>query len=204
MALATYPELTASIASWLNRQNLSAQIPDFIVLAEADIASRLRDRRMVKTVEASTDCGVMALPGDWLEALDVRMVGADNPLRFLPLWEMNNARTDRDGAPGYYSIRGTDLLLLPEPVADDEGAFPSLQMTYYARPHTLTEEFPTNWLLTAAPDLYLKAAMTEAYQYALDPLSIEYEARTLALIEELNTRDTKDRFSGNSLVVRTA
>lgn len=168
MALGTYTDLKDSVASWLNRRNLTAQIPDFIVLAEADIASRLRDRRMVKAVEASTDCGVMALPGDWLEALDVRIVGAETPLRFLPLWEMNSARADCDGAPGFYSIRGTDLLLLPEPSADEEGVFPSLQMTYYARPHALTDDFPTNWLLTAEPEVYLYGSLVKAAPYMID------------------------------------
>jgi len=36
MALTTYTELKASIADWLNRSDLTAAIPDFISLAEAD------------------------------------------------------------------------------------------------------------------------------------------------------------------------
>jgi hypothetical protein len=37
MAISTYTDLKTSIASWLNRDDLTSVIPDFISLAEAGI-----------------------------------------------------------------------------------------------------------------------------------------------------------------------
>ena len=42
MALTTYSELQAAVASWLHRDDLTAQIPDFIRLAEADMQVRAK------------------------------------------------------------------------------------------------------------------------------------------------------------------
>ena len=44
MALATYADLQGEIASWLRRADLSAEIPTFIALAEAQMNRRLRVR----------------------------------------------------------------------------------------------------------------------------------------------------------------
>jgi hypothetical protein len=47
MALASYSDLKTSIANWLNRSDLTTEIAnDFIVLAEADLNSKLRVRKM--------------------------------------------------------------------------------------------------------------------------------------------------------------
>src|SRR5689334_19223382 len=59
MALATYADLQASIASWLARDDLTACIPDFIALCEADLNRRLRIRAM----ETAVDIAVPAVPG---------------------------------------------------------------------------------------------------------------------------------------------
>ena len=48
MALTTYAELKASIADFLNRDDLTSVIPDFITLAEADMNRGLRHWRQEK------------------------------------------------------------------------------------------------------------------------------------------------------------
>ena len=45
MAITTYAELKSSIANWLNRDDLTSVIPDFISLAEAQIARDVRHWR---------------------------------------------------------------------------------------------------------------------------------------------------------------
>ena len=42
MALSSYSDLKASVASWLHRDDLTTQIPDFICLAEADMQVRAK------------------------------------------------------------------------------------------------------------------------------------------------------------------
>jgi hypothetical protein len=168
MSFTNYAGLKDSIAGWLNRTNLTERIPDFVAMAEADINSVLRDRRMIVTVTAPSECGSIALPTDWLEAQDVRMVGAETPLRYLPLSEANAARTQAFSPPRFYTLRGNGLGLLPVPPADEDGAFPEVQLTYYARLPALTGDAETNWLLDQEPEVYLYAALLKAAPFMVD------------------------------------
>ena len=42
MAIGTYAELQTAVANWLDRDDLTARIPEFIALAEAKMNSNLR------------------------------------------------------------------------------------------------------------------------------------------------------------------
>ena len=69
MALANYTDLLASVASYLHRSDLTANIPDFVVLAEARISRDLRIRKQITTTNLTSVAGTktLALPSDWLE-----------------------------------------------------------------------------------------------------------------------------------------
>ena len=57
MAIATYTDLQTSIANFLARSDLTAQIPDFIALAEASMSRELETRSQEKRATASTVSG---------------------------------------------------------------------------------------------------------------------------------------------------
>ena len=42
MAITTYSELQSAVADWLNRDDLTSVIPNFIELAEADLTRNLQ------------------------------------------------------------------------------------------------------------------------------------------------------------------
>ena len=64
MAISTYSELQTAVANWLDRDDLTARIPEFIVLAEARYNRELRIRGMETIVDISTVAGTRsyALP----------------------------------------------------------------------------------------------------------------------------------------------
>jgi hypothetical protein len=203
VSLNTYGALQASIAGWLNRQNLTATIPDFIRLAEADIANVLRDRRMHRVVAAQTDCGSIEVPGDWLEAVDVRMVGADTPLRYLPPSEANQWRTFGPVASvtRFYSITGGTLSVLPAPPQNPDGTWPEVQMTYFARPPALSDDEPTNWVLRDEPGLYLYGSLLHAAPFLIDDERVPVWERAFSgRIETLNRNSDRALHSGGVLV----
>ena len=80
----TYTGLQASIASWLHRSDLTAIIPDLIVLAEARLARDLRLRKMVTTTTSSTVASTqgITLPADFLEIENLSVL--TNPQRKSP------------------------------------------------------------------------------------------------------------------------
>ena len=53
MAITTYSELKTSIANWLNRDDLTTQIPDFISLAEENASLLVRHWRMENRATAA-------------------------------------------------------------------------------------------------------------------------------------------------------
>ena len=55
MSLTTYSGLKASIANWLNRTDLAAEIPDFIALAEDRLSQEVRIPTIEKTISVILD-----------------------------------------------------------------------------------------------------------------------------------------------------
>ena len=76
MALTSYAELQTSIAEFLNRDDLTAKIPDFITLAEAQMNAELRHWRMEKRATASLDSQYTAVPLDFIQPVRFSIVGS--------------------------------------------------------------------------------------------------------------------------------
>ena len=55
MSITTYAELKTAIASWLNRDDLTSVIPDFIALTEAALNRDLRHLQMIDRDDATID-----------------------------------------------------------------------------------------------------------------------------------------------------
>jgi hypothetical protein len=64
----TYAGLQASVADWLNRADLTAVVPDFIAMAEAQISRRLLMDGPVRMMMGRSDATVTA------EFTDVPMI----------------------------------------------------------------------------------------------------------------------------------
>ena len=64
MSIATYAELKTAVANWLQRTDLTSYIPDFITIAESQIASDLKVREMEKRVTASISTEYFDIPSE--------------------------------------------------------------------------------------------------------------------------------------------
>ena len=58
MSLSTFTELKSSIASYLNRDDLTSIIPDFITLTERRLNRELRIRANMTRAETTTTSGI--------------------------------------------------------------------------------------------------------------------------------------------------
>ncbi|MEK9654394.1 MAG: hypothetical protein VW202_01710, partial [Halieaceae bacterium] len=83
MSISTYSELKTSIANFLARDDLTAQIPNFIQLAEARIGRELETREQEKRATAALEVGdeYIALPTDLREVREVKL--NTNPITVL-------------------------------------------------------------------------------------------------------------------------
>lgn len=167
MALTNYTELKAAIADWLNRADLTAQIPDFIALAEARFNRNIRTRDMISRQVATTSTEFVPVPNDWLETYQLELPpvasgGTKTPLQYI---SPNEAATYQAasmyGQTRYYTIIDGLFELVPKPTTTPV----TLTCVYYARIPALTSTNGSNWLLQKAPDLYLYQSLAAAAPY---------------------------------------
>jgi hypothetical protein len=175
MALSTYAALQASVASFLHRDDLTAQIPDFIRLAESDLQVRAKLSQWDTTATVSLTNGVGALPSDFAQAISITYGGGDYTLPYLPKAQFDAvAASAESGEPEYCTIRGSSLLVYPYLTGD-------VTLAYTARFTPLSDTATSNSLLTLFPDAYLHGTMMHANVWLRDG---DGATQSLALFEQ--------------------
>lgn len=196
MSIATYAELQTAVASWMNRTDLTATIPDFIVSAEGRIARDLRVSRMITTGTLTTTIAArgVTLPSTWLEFKSLRV--ADKPLSYVPAETINDYDDITDA--NVYSIEGGQLLLGPIPAT----AY-TVDIKYYSRITALATT-TTNWLLTSHPFVYLYGALIEGAIFTMnDGAASKWGQLYQKTIDELHSEDRRAMISGSHLRMRS-
>ncbi len=167
MALTSYSTLKSSIADWLNRDDLTSVIPDFISLAEAQIERKVPTQKMVKRANATIDTPFSALPADFVSAKSLVLTSTApvQPLVFLSEDELDAKKwTYRTtGKPIYYALIGNQIEVLPAP---DTGY--TAELTYVATLAKLSDSNTSNWVLERHPDVYLYGSLLQAAPYLRD------------------------------------
>jgi hypothetical protein len=160
MALATYSDLLSAVASWMERSDLSSQIPDFVTLFEAKMNRILRVRQMETSSTLTPSSGVATLPTDYLEHRRVTWNGTQKrDLEYVePSYFALAYPTSPSDVPRIFTIEGTSLKVMP--VSDT-----TVVLAYYAKLAALSAT-STNWLMTAHPDAYLFGTLLEGYAFA--------------------------------------
>lgn len=200
MAITNYSTLQAAIADYLNRADLTSQIQNFIQFAEADLNTRLRCREQIVRSEATSSAEFVQLPADWLEAINLHIVGGQQPLRYITLDEADIVNKEQIyTGPHYYSLMNGAIEIVPEPAEDID-----IEMIYYAKIPALSDQATTNWLLTKAPDVYLYGALTHAAPFLMDDQRIPVFGQIyLARVQALQEESQKSLHSGSPLIART-
>lgn len=185
MALTNYGELKTAVADWLNRADLTSQIPDFITMAEVHFNREVRHWRMVKRATASLDSQFLSLPTDWLEGKNIQLsTDPLTPLRFASIQQLDEFRAQNSsaGKPCWFGIHGSTLEFVPIP----DSTY-TVEISYYARLTAMSDDTDTNWLLTWFPDAYVYGALMAAAPYLQDddrlPVWAQLLERTLASIQ---------------------
>lgn len=163
MTLSTYAGLKATIADFLNREDLTASIASFVSLAEAQINRDVRHWRMEKRADATFDEGFEDIPADWVQT--VRLAKADGQeIRLCSNAEILAYRTANAGATGdavVYTMTAGQFEIFPVPGS-------TAQLIYMAKIPALSDSNTTNWLLLEAPDVYLYGSLMHSAPYLKD------------------------------------
>lgn len=199
MALSTFADLKTSLASWLHRADLAAQIPDFIALAETQLNADLTSRSMEASVTLTATAGspTLALPNDLLDIKRLQVLGGFN--RVLIYRSADEIAQDnplgRSGMPEVFTVQGANLELAPIPDSDY-----SLELVYYQRIPALSDSNTSNWLLTICPNAYLYGALLAAQPYLINDERIAvFQSLYRQAVDGLNLVDW---YSGSTMRVR--
>lgn len=172
MAFTNYTSFVTVVENYLARTDLSAQIPDFINLAQQRMTRDLRTRPMLKvaTTTANNQDGTVELPTDFLEMRELHFQG--NPEIVLeyqsPDLFFRNLLTDTGGTPRFYTLISNELQFAPMPDGDL-----TLQMLYYAQPTFISSTTASNLYLANYPDALLYATLAEAEPYLMNDARIQ-------------------------------
>jgi len=193
MSITTYSELKTSLGNWLNRDDLTAVIPDFIALAEASIARDLRHWKQEKRVITSVDERYENLPNDWLE-IKLIALSSGKIIQAISSSDMSyrRAQSDAAGVPTFVRVTADQLEFYPTP-----SEATSVSMQYYARIPALDDANPTNWLLSDAPDVLLYGSLVHSAPYLADDPRIQiWAALYQSAIDKLNLENSIGRITG--------
>ena len=185
MAITNYGELKTATAGWLDRSDLTSQIPEFVELAEARFDRVIRVPDMVARDDTFTvDSQYETLPPGFLGVARFLLHSSPNgAMEYMSPARLSARRERRTatGRPGYYTISGGNFEFFPDPDQTYTAA-----LLYYKRLTQLSADEDTNWLLTNNPDIYLFATLVEASPYLKDPETTAlWEARLQRAISEL-------------------
>ena len=201
MAISTYSELQTAVANWLDRDDLTARIPEFIALAEARFNRILRLRSMEAKYTANTVAGQrnLALPANYIQMRNFQV--NSNPLTTLSyvtpeiydrLWGGSTS-----GTPKFYTILANEVSFGPIPASVMQ-----VEMLFYKKFDNLSVTTTTNLLLTDAPDIYLYGYMLEAEPFIMNDERVPLWATALErAVTDMQEQDNKDRHSGSALRV---
>lgn len=164
----TYSGLLSSVAGTLNRADLTAVIPDWVVLAEAEMRRRLRTRRATGRSTATLTSQYIAVPTDFGGPIAIVLTGTSPKasLEFVELskfLELQQTTYTASGQPRFYSVVGENLEFLPTPDASY-----TLEMTYWKGLAALSVSNTSNWMLTDNPDAYLYGALLHSAPHLMD------------------------------------
>jgi len=192
MAITTYAELQAAVGNWLDHSLFAARVPEFIALFEAAANRRLRVREQEATATLTPSSGAVALPADYLAWRRLTWTGTPRvELQYVhPSYLQAAYPSSPTDVPRIFTIEGTTLKIRPL-----DGT--PLELDYFQKIPALSDAAPSNWLLTAHPDVYLFGSLVEAEMFGVnDERAPAWKARRDEIFGEIEKLTNKTRGAG--------
>ncbi len=159
MAISNFSELKTAVADWLDRDDLTSKIPDFISLAEARHAREIKLRAMITrdTSTLSTTTRFEDLPTGYTSIIRLMLdTTPETILEQVSAYELTRRVEAASGKPLFFCVH-TQIEFDRTP----DSAY-TLERLYYAKFTALSDSNTTNNLLTNHPDIYLYSALAAA------------------------------------------
>ena len=204
MAINTFTTLKTAIADFLNRDDLTSAIENFIALAEAQINRDIRHWKMEtrSSGQQSASDEYSQIPANWMETIRFHITdNGTSPLELISRAAMADKRAsnnDAIGIPTHYTHADGQFQFYPTP-----SSTVNTELLYYAKTTALSSSNADNWLLLEAPDVYLYGALLHSAPYLGEDERIAVWAQMYsASVSRLNEVSENARFSGSGLKLK--
>ena len=202
MPFDNYNDLVEACASFLGRDDLHVEIPDFIRLAELRLQRDLKVPPVEKQATGNLVAGqaYIAQPADFLEPKLFSLSLSSGPKTLTPVSadKLNSLRAVDSGEPTGFKVFGTRLELGPIP-----GDTPAYELWYLSGLTRLSEDAPTSWLLDNGGDALLYGALLAAQAFlGADARALTWKAFFDDALESLGRQAWRARFGGAPLASR--
>lgn len=190
MSITTYTELQTAVASWLKRDDLTGNIPDFIRLAEIRIKSLMDVRDLEETVNLSTAASsdTIDLPTDFKSPVALWLNDINPRERLDQVLPQNLPYTTTPSRPLYWAIDGEKIRFQ----APANGVYPI--NFRYTKLFELSGANPTNFILSQYPDMYLFGALCEAADFTFDDMALaKYQAKFSDAAQRANNQENSNQ-----------
>jgi hypothetical protein len=171
MAISTYAELQAACSSFAggsSDSNFADAIRTAIALCEVDLGRQLRVPELVVRRLGPIDDVCEHLPSDFSKLISLTLIEdeLETPLGQIPDDALAYYEAKlTTGSPRCFVLLGTSLKLVPAPESDGSQV---LRLAYYRTIPTLSDDEPTNDVLTAHPDCYVWGSLSVLGEYVED------------------------------------
>jgi hypothetical protein len=189
MALDSYANLKTAITNFLDRDDLSVYVDDFIDLAEARHKREILIREMIVRSQATLTGRFLALPTRFLRMKTLRLLTTPvTVLTEVNLHEMNREREEGTGKPTFFTVHEEIEF---DTTPDD--AY-TTELIYYCSFLPLDDTNTSNGLLVRAPDAYLYGALSASAPFlAMDERVPTWEGLYGTARDGLNFEDRAGR-----------
>lgn len=204
-SIGNYGDLVSKVALWLDRDDLTDRIPDFVALLEARLNRKLRILNQEQSATWTIPAGGFTLPDTYRKLRSLRISGQGHaPLTKMSPQQVDSQFAGYSGLPRAYYETNRALFLAPSN-GDTE-----VDAIYLSRIGPLTSENDSNWVLEEHPDCYLVGTLLEAAIYIRDADAISLLSDNLlgpdgtgdnvGIIAEMQKAGRKDQYGGGPLV----
>ena len=178
MAFNTYTDLKTAIANWLNRDDLTTYLDDFIKLAEDRLAREIRIRATEKDLSVTMASGLATVPTDFLELkhayIDGTPVFTLEPKDSQWIYRKYPNRSSQS-KPEFIGIDGANFVFAPFPDSNYD-----VKGVYHFKPAALSSTNATNEWTDNVPDALLFAALIETAPFLNNDIRMEVWERKYA------------------------
>lgn len=225
-AITDYTSLYDAIADFLDRKDLTYQIPLFVQQVEMELNRTLRVRQMLVKAQSQgwRSTPVIPLPTDFLEARVVEIVYAQDdpenpgnnidgdkfqatyqPPGVLDQMKQENPQFRANQDVYHYTFSNDTLEIFPEPA---DGVEYRIDLEFYQKIQGVASSADpvagTNWLHTEAPDAYLYGALKHAAVFLRDDERVPiWNKMYTDAVEQLRQASDRSLRSGSRLTRKT-